>query len=67
MKRNFGTKIGECPVCEINLWDSTGGKPAIMPCNVARPGQPCPWEPDGPKPLTAIELSGIGNALAQIE
>ncbi len=63
MRKDFGTKTKVCPTCGINCWDKTDNKPAIWPCNVVK----CPWEPNGPQPLEAIEFSKIGNALAQIE
>ena len=39
-KKDFGTAVGKCEICTINLWDSTDGKPAIWPCNV----NGCPYE-----------------------
>jgi len=29
MKNSFGNKVGVCPVCDINCWDTSEGKPAI--------------------------------------
>jgi hypothetical protein len=34
MKISFGNKVGVCPVCDINCWDASEGKPAIFPCGV---------------------------------
>ena len=40
MKNSFGNKVGVCPVCDINCWDASDGKPAIFPCGV----KGCPHE-----------------------
>jgi hypothetical protein len=39
-KKDFGTAVGKCEVCTINLWDSCGSKPAIWPCSI----KSCPYE-----------------------
>lgn len=39
-KIDYGNPVGNCPICEIKLWDSAGGKPVIFPCNI----QKCPYE-----------------------
>ncbi|NDC22288.1 hypothetical protein EBZ57_02870 [bacterium] len=64
-KQNYGECTGKCPVCTINLWSSTGGKPVIFPCNIEK----CPYE--HPKKqnrhLGQHLLSPTGSGLAQIE
>lgn len=64
-KINYGECVGKCPVCTINLWSSTGGKPAVWPCNIDK----CPYE--DPKKqnrhLGINLLSSTGSGLAQIE
>ena len=39
-KKDFGEVVGKCSVCTINMWDASGGEPAIWPCNV----KGCPYE-----------------------
>jgi hypothetical protein len=39
-KQDYGDCTGKCPICTINLWSSTGGKPVIFPCNIEK----CPYE-----------------------
>ena len=64
-KKDFGTAIGKCEICTINLWDSTGGKPAIWPCNV----NGCSYE----SKATQNEISKIpfqsptGSGIGQID
>jgi|TARA_Y100000310_G_C20058909_1_gene524052 hypothetical protein len=64
MKKNFGTKIGVCPICKINCWDSCEGKPAIFPCGVKN----CPHETAEFQTTIATEqiFSDTGSGLAQI-
>lgn len=65
VKRNFGTIVGTCEICNINMWDSTDGKPAIWPCNIEN----CPYE----SPLSQhshhgkSEFSSTGSGLGQID
>ena len=65
MKGDFGEKLGTCEICNINLWSSTDGKPAIWPCNVTA----CPYE----NPLTQNQhvsmdnFSPTGSGLGQID
>ena len=33
-KKDYGLVVGKCEVCTINLWDASGGEPAIWPCNI---------------------------------
>ena len=39
-KKDFGEVVGKCSVCTINLWNASGGEPAIWPCNI----KDCPYE-----------------------
>ena len=39
-KKDYGLAVGKCEICTINLWDASGGEPAIWPCNV----KDCPYE-----------------------
>ena len=65
LKVKYGQCVGTCPICTINLWDSTGGKPAIWPCNIEK----CPYE--DPKKqnrhLGFMAVSHTGSGLAQID
>lgn len=61
MKKDFGTRVGSCAICDINLWDKYGGKPAIMPCGV----KGCTYETS--YKIERIEFSPMGNGLAQID
>ena len=72
-KKYFGTKVGTCPVCSINLWDTTNGKPAIWPCGVVarsiKEGKSgdCPYETaEDRKALTQQEFSAVGSGLLAI-
>lgn len=64
LRRDFGTVTGKCPICTINLWTSTGGKPAIWPCNI----KDCPHEKaeDQNRKDPADLFSSTGSGLAQI-
>lgn len=64
-KKDFGTAVGKCEICTINLWDSTGGKPAIWPCNIEK----CPYEDPARQNRHIGEsiLSATGSGLAQID
>ena len=65
VKRNFGTIVGTCEICNINKWDSSDGKPTIWPCNIEN----CPYE----SPLSQHshhgkrEFSSTGSGLGQID
>ena len=65
VKRNFGTIVGTCEICNINMWDSSDGKPTIWPCNIEN----CPYE----SPLSQHshhgkrEFSSTGSGLGQID
>ena len=64
-KQDYGECTGKCPVCTINIWSSTGDKPAIWPCNIEK----CPYE-DPKKQNRHLGLSlasPTGSGLAQIE
>jgi hypothetical protein len=64
-KQDYGECTGKCPICTINLWSSTGGKPVIFPCNIEK----CPYE-DPTKQnrhLGHSLMSATGSGLAQIE
>ena len=39
-KKDYGLVVGKCEICTINLWDASGGEPAIWPCNI----KDCPYE-----------------------
>ena len=64
-KKNYGECVGKCPVCTINLWSSTGGRPAIWPCNIPN----CPHEDakNQNKHIGVNMLSSTGSGLGQIE
>jgi hypothetical protein len=64
-KRDFGTVIGTCEICNMNIWDSTGGKPAIWPCNLDN----CPYEEAGAQHSHhgQREFSYTGSGLGQID
>ena len=65
VKRNFGTIVGTCEICNINMWDSSDGKPTIWPCNI----ESCPYE----SPLSQHshhgkrDFSSTGSGLGQID
>lgn len=62
-KNNYGEVLGKCPICTINLWESSKGKPVIWPCNITN----CPYEDvEDQKKLTKDAFSLIGSGLAQI-
>lgn len=61
MKRDLGEVTGKCKVCEINLWEKTDNKPAILPCGVGQ----CPYEKGGAK-FERHEFSPMGSGLAQL-
>lgn len=50
---------GKCKVCGINLWEETGGKPAIWPCGV----QNCPYETEEEQRAIRYDRSAIGGSL----
>jgi len=60
MKSEFGSVVGACNVCEINLWDGCGNRPAIFPCGV----KGCPYETASEQ--ANIEFSAYGSSLAQL-
>jgi hypothetical protein len=63
-KINYGECTGKCSVCTINLWSSTGNKPAIWPCNIGN----CPYE-DAAKQnrrTDMLSFSLTGSGLAQM-
>jgi len=64
-KKDFGTAVGKCEVCTINLWDSCGGKPAIWPCSI----KSCPYElsRDSNQKQTLQLQSPTGSGLGQID
>jgi hypothetical protein len=64
MKNSFGNKVGVCPVCDINCWDASDGKPAIFPCGV----KGCPHETVEFQKSIATErlFSDTSSGLAQI-
>ena len=64
-KQHFGEAVGKCPICTINLWDMSDGKPAIWPCGVAD----CPYEdPAIQNQHLKVEHRGaVGSGLGQIE
>ena len=64
MKNSFGNKVGVCPICDINCWDASEGKPAIFPCGVKN----CPNETVEFQKSIATErlYSGTSSGLAQI-
>lgn len=64
-KADFGNVIGKCEICTINLWDASGGSPAIWPCNV----KDCPYEdPEHQHAHNRVEAGGaIGSGLGQID
>ena len=64
-KKDYGTAVGKCDVCTINLWDSTGGTPAIWPCNV----KGCPYESGASQNrLSNVPFqSPTGSGIGQIE
>lgn len=63
-KIDYGTCVGKCPICTINLWTSKDGKPAIWPCNIDN----CPHEKPSEqnKRFNAEDFSITGSGLAQI-
>lgn len=64
-KKDFGLAVGKCEICTINCWDSTDGKPAIWPCNVAN----CPHEQQSQQNMVHKTpfKSQTGSGLGQIE
>lgn len=64
-KTNYGECTGKCPVCTINLWEATGNKPAIWPCNIEN----CPYEDPKTQNRDAFfrDASHTGSGLAQID
>lgn len=63
-KQNYGECVGKCSVCTINLWSSTGNKPAIFPCNI----EGCPYEkPENQnRKNNLLDFSLTGSGLAQL-
>ena len=63
-KTDYGTAIGKCVTCTINLWDSTGSKPVIYPCGI----DSCPYETKAMKDahLKLVSHSPTGSGLGQI-
>jgi hypothetical protein len=64
-KVDYGTCVGKCEVCTINLWSSAGSKPVVWPCNI----EGCPYEraEDQNKRSSDLLTSFTGSWLAQIE
>ncbi len=64
-KKDFGNIVGTCDICNINLWDSTNGKPAIWPCNL----EGCLYEDSQSQHLHHNErdFSWTGCGLGQID
>lgn len=64
-KKDFGEAVGKCSVCTINLWDASGGEPAIWPCNI----KDCPYEDAGHQHAHhgVVHGSPFGSGLGQIE
>jgi hypothetical protein len=64
MHKLFGETTGTCSVCDINLWSTCDGKPAIFPCGV----KGCPYETE--EEQSKIELKGVfsehGSSLQQL-
>ena len=65
MSHDLGNKTGTCSICTINLWESTGNKPAVWPCNIAG----CPYEdPDKQnRRISEYDFSATGSGLGQID
>ena len=64
-KKDYGNVIGKCEICTINLWDASGGMPAIWPCNVPK----CPYEKgeDQHTHLSIKHGGEMGSGLGQID
>jgi len=64
-KKDYGTCVGKCEICTINLWDSAGGKPVVWPCNI----EGCPYEDADKQNLKLKDdwFSITGSGLAQID
>lgn len=64
-KKDFGEAVGKCSVCTINLWDASGGEPAIWPCNV----KDCPYEDASQQHAHhgVVHGSPFGSGLGQID
>jgi len=64
-KKDYGECVGTCPICTINLWSSTGGKPSIWPCNIEK----CPYEKpeEQNRHLGFSAWSSTGSGLGQID
>ena len=65
MKNSFGNKVGVCPVCDINCWDTSEGKPAIFPCGVkGRPHETVEFQKSiGLEQLFSDTSSGLAQIL----
>jgi len=65
VKKDFGNAVGKCSVCTINLWDASGGEPAVWPCNL----EGCPYEkPEEQNRHFSLEFKGqVGSGLGQID
>ena len=64
-KKDYGNVVGKCEICTINLWDASGGEPAIWPCNVTK----CPYE-KGEDQHTHLQIKHggeMGSGLGQID
>lgn len=64
-KKDYGSCVGKCEVCTINLWECAGGKPVIFPCNI----KGCPYEDASKQNLKQPHemFSMIGSGLGQID
>lgn len=64
-KQDYGECVGKCPVCTINLWSSTNGKPVVWPCNIAG----CPHEDPAKqnRRFPGLTYSPTGSGLGQID
>ena len=64
-KHNFGEVVGKCSVCTINLWDLSGGEPAVWPCGI----KDCPYEDHSEQNqhLKIAHGGGMGSGLGQID
>lgn len=64
-KHDFGEVVGKCEICTINLWDLSGGEPAVWPCGIKN----CPYESSNEQNqhLKIAHGGGMGSGLGQID
>ena len=64
-KHDFGEVVGKCEICTINLWDLSGGEPAVWPCGI----KDCPYESskEQNQHLKIAHGGGMGSGLGQID